>query len=152
MTENKRIRIKAVVLGCLTDLSGSLAVGLVYGVVLGISMAVKGIPQEEIGTRLQGLIVLIPSFFIGFGFTLLGGFVAGRIAKHSESLHGGIVGAIGILLGFLFYGSFPLWYNIISFAGVVPAGMAGGYLAKQRRKKLQNSQQHDGQLSSESAL
>ena len=141
MPKKTRIRIKAIVLGFVTDLGGSLVVGIAYGVVLGISMAVTGIPLEEIATCLQGPVVTIPSLFIGFGFTLLGGFVAGRIAKHSEILHGGIVGGVGILLGFFLCGSLPLWYNIISFAGVIPVGMAGGYLAKQKHMKKDNVQQ-----------
>jgi len=151
MTDKGGIRIKAIVLGFVTDLGGSLVVGIGYGVVLGISMAVKGIPPEEIATLLQGPITLIPGLVFGFGFTLLGGYVAGRIAKHSEILHGGIVGLIGILLGVLFCGSLPLWYNIISFAGVVPVGMLGGYFANRQHMKADNVQQNDGPLSPDGA-
>ncbi len=147
MSEKKGIRIKAVVLGFVTDLGGSLVVGFAYGVILGISMTIKGIPPEEIAIRLQGPVALVPSLVIGFGFTLLGGYVAGRIAKRSEILHGGIVGVIGISLGLLLCGDFPLWYNIIVFAGVVPVGMAGGYFAKKKHNKACNVQ-----LSSEGAL
>lgn len=144
MSKKTGIEIKAIVLGFLTDLGGSLVVGFAYGVILGITMVLKGIPQEDIATQLQGPVVLIPGLIIGFGFTLLGGYVAGRIAKYSEILHGGIVGGIGILLGLLLCGSLPLWYNIISFAGVVPVGMAGGYFAKPKNEKAWDVQQNDG--------
>jgi hypothetical protein len=133
MTDKKGISIKAIVLGVLADIGGSLVVGIAYGIVLAAIMVIKGIRPEEIGAHLQGPIIEIPSLFIGFGFTLLGGFVAGRVAKQSEILHGAIVGALGIPLGFLVCGSFPLWFNIISCAGVLPAGMAGGYLAKPKQ-------------------
>jgi hypothetical protein len=139
MSENAGIRIKAVVLGFVTDLGCSLTVAFAYGLILGVSMALKGIPPEEIHTQLQGPVVLIPGLVFGFGFTILGGYVAGRIAKYAEILHGGIVGGIGIILGVFFYGSLPLWYSIVSFAGVIPAGMAGGCLARQTHQKTDNT-------------
>jgi hypothetical protein len=47
-------------------------------------------------------------------------------------LPGGIVGGIGIVFGILFAASLPLWCTIVSSAGVVPFGMVGGFLARQR--------------------
>ena len=133
MTDKTGIRIKAVVLGVLADIGVSLVAGITYGIGLTVCLFIKGIRPEEIGAHLQGPLILIPSLFIGFGATLLGGFVAGRIAKHSEILHGAIVGALGIPFCFIDVGSFPLWFAIVSCVGLVPAGMAGGYLAKQKR-------------------
>ena len=141
MTEKKGIRIWAIAIGLATDLGGSVLAGTAYGVVLTICMLVRGISPETVATRLQGPVVEVPGLLIGFGFTLLGGFVAGRIAKRSEILHGGIVGGIGLPLGFLFCAALPLWYNIISFAGIIPVGMVGGYLALQRNRKAAMTRQ-----------
>jgi len=58
--------------------------------------------------------------------SILGGFVAGRVSKKFEFLHGGIVGFIGILFGVLFWTTLPLWYIIVSLVGVVRLGMLGG--------------------------
>jgi len=140
MTENKKISIKAVVLGCLTDLTGSLALGIVYAVILGIGVAVKGLPPKEFAALLQGPLVLGSGLIIGLGFTFLGGFVAGLVAQRSEVLHGGIVGAVGLVFTLvLLDSSYPLWFNILGAAGVVPAGLAGGDLAKLRHEKQNNS-------------
>jgi len=135
MTDKTGISIKAVVLGFLTDSGGSIVVGIAYGLVICIGLLIKGVPPDKIVTHLHGPVIEIPSLFFGFGCTLLGGYVAGRIAKHSEILHGGLVGALGIPLGFLVCGSLPLWVNIVTFAGLVPAGLLGGHLAKQKHQK-----------------
>ncbi|MCX6908624.1 MAG: hypothetical protein NTY01_11345 [Verrucomicrobia bacterium] len=140
MTDKTGIRIKAIVLGVLADIGVSLVVGITYGIGLTVCMFIKGIRPEEIGTHLSGPMILIPSLLIGFGATLLGGFVAGRVAKHSEILHGAIVGALGIPLCFLDFGSFPLWFTVVSCVGLAPAGMMGGYLARQKRLRTNNGQ------------
>ena len=137
MAAGKGIRVKAVLLGVLTDIGGSVVVGIVIGVVIGVVLAARGVPANEIAARLHGVAVLIPSLVLGFGFTALGGYVAGRVAKQSEVLHGGIVGAIGIPFGLLFAASLPLWYSIVSIVGVVPFGMLGGLFARQKRKPEQ---------------
>ena len=133
MTIGKSIRVKAILLGVLTDIVGSTVAGIVIGIGLGIALAAQHVPANEIAIRLHGASVLIPSLILGFGFTVLGGYVAGRVAKQSEILHGGIVGAIGILFN-LFTISFPLWYNIVTIIGIVPFGIIGGLLARKRHK------------------
>lgn len=132
MTDNRGINIKALVLGAVTDISGSLVVATILGVVMGIALAAQGIPQSEIEARAQGM-VLIPSLLIGFGFTVLGGFVAGRVSKSYEVMHGGIVGCIGLFFGFLFWAASPLWLIIASLVGTVPMGMLGGRIAATTR-------------------
>jgi hypothetical protein len=138
MTEKKGIRFIAVLLGALTDNGCSLVCGLGYGIMFGIVLGVMGIPIDE-GTRSP--LFLIPSLFLGFGGTVLGGYVAGRVARQSEILHGGIVGALGILMGLLFKAALPLWFNVVSFVGVLPFGMAGGYIARWQRERAENRPQ-----------
>lgn len=131
--EDKRISVKALVLGIVTDLVGSLIAGVIVGVVAAI--ALHGGAHKEIAARLRELPFLISSLILGFGFTALGGFVAGRVAKRSEMLHGGIVGGVQLLIGILIASpSFPAWYLIVSLAGVIPAGMLGGKIAHATRR------------------
>ena len=144
MTDNRRINIKAVGLGVLTDVGGSLVLGLMFGVVMVVALAVQGVPQNGVSVRLQEPIFLIPGMIFGFGFTLLGGFVAGRIAKQKQVLHGAIVGAISLLFGLPFWTSIPMWYNLLALAGGIPLGMLGGYIARPSRKKDENVQQSGG--------
>jgi hypothetical protein len=132
MTQSKRISLKALLLGFLTDIGGSLVCGIGLGIVWGIALAARGVPANQIAAHFQGMAFFVTSLVLGFGFTVLGGYVAGRVAKRSEMLHGGIVGGIGIVFGILFAAALPLWCTIVSSAGVVPFGMVGGFLARQR--------------------
>lgn len=130
MTNNRRINVKALVLGVLTDEGGSLVIGSILGVIIGIILAAKGVQQNEIQTFLHGPFVLIAGLIIGFGFTVLGGFVAGRVSKSYQVLHGGIVGFISVFFGLLFWTTLPLWYKIIPLITNIPFGMLGGRIAE----------------------
>lgn len=125
----RRLSIKALALGVLTDIGGSLLYGGVLGVVFGIYFAMHDLPENEITIRLQGLGFLIPSLLIGLAFVALGGYVAGRIAKAHEVLHGGLVGGLSLLMGLFFWSSTPLWYGIAGVLACVPCGMLGGRFA-----------------------
>lgn len=85
--------------------------------------------------NLHGPGFLIPGLIIGFGFTILGGFVAGRVSKSNEVLHGGVVGFITIFFGLLFWAAVPRWHFIISLISNVPFGMLGGRNAAATHEK-----------------
>lgn len=96
-------------------------------------MAGTGIPQDEITARMNGFSGLMLMLIVGLGFTLIGGYVAGRKAGHAEILHGAVIAGMGLVLGLFSRGAdLPLWYEIISFAAAVPTGMAGGYIAREK--------------------
>jgi len=133
------INIKALALGALTDLGGSLIAALAYGFVVGFVLGAQGVRQHELGARFASATFLAPGLMIGFAFTLLGGYVAGRVSKTSEVIHGGLVGLISLLFG-LIYGLFlsrsvPMWYTVLSFVGVIPFGMLGGWAAATKRRE-----------------
>jgi len=136
MADKRRIDIKAVALGVLTDTGGSLVIGAILAVVTVVVLGMNGTPKNEIEVYLHSSIVLILGMVIGFALTVLGGFVAGRVSKKFEVLHGGIVGFIGILFGVLFWTTLPLWYIVVSLIGIVPLGMLGGRIAEVSRKKI----------------
>ncbi len=94
------------------------------------AMAGAGIPEDEIKLRMQGLSGLMLMSIVGLGFTVLGGYVAGRTAEQAEILHGAVAAGTGLVLGIFFLDpGLPLWYHIVSFSAAVPAGMAGASLA-----------------------
>jgi len=135
MVDKRRIEIKAVALGVLTDTGGSLVIGAILAVVSVVVLAMNGTPENGIEAYLHGPTVLILGMVIGFAFTVLGGFVAGRVSQKLEVLHGGIVGLIGIIFGVLFWTTLPFWYNVVSLVGVVPLGMLGGRIAAVSRNR-----------------
>jgi len=124
----QQISTKAIILGVMFDNIGYLC----FITILGIALGIMGITENEINTQIK----TITNIILALGFTFLGGYIAGRIAKHSEVLHGGIVGAIGILIGFIiiFAMSYPIrWPEIVCFMGIIPIGMGGGCVARNRK-------------------
>lgn len=126
------LKFKAVLYGFLVDTIGTLAVAFV----LFSAMAARGLSENEVAARMHGPSGLLLMLILGLGFTVGGGYVAGRTARQEEILHGALVAGLGIVLGlFLRDPGVPLWYEAVSFAAMIPAGMAGGYLARERSAK-----------------
>jgi putative membrane protein (TIGR04086 family) len=124
----QQISTKAIILGVMFDNIGYLC----FITILGIALGIMGITENEINTQIE----TITNIILALGFTFLGGYIAGRIAKHSEVLHGGIVGAIGILIGFIIIVamSYPIRLpEIVCFVGIIPIGMGGGCIARTRK-------------------
>ncbi len=128
----QKLKFKAVLFGFLVDTIGTLGVALV----LLFAMAARGLSENEVAARMHGPSGLLLMLILGLGFTVGGGYVAGRTARQEEILHGASVAGLGIALGLLLRDpGLPLWYETVSFAAMIPAGMAGGYLAGEGNAK-----------------
>lgn len=128
----RRLKFKAVLFGFLVDTIGTL----VIATVLFAAMSTAGLSENEIAARMHGISGLLLMLIFGLGFTLVGGYVAGRTARQEEILHGAAVAGLGLVLGlFLREPGLPLWYEAFSLAAMIPAGMAGGFLAREGKTK-----------------
>ncbi len=126
MVQMRRLKFRAILLGFLIDTLGTLTVAFT----MIFAMGANGIPMDEITVRMHGFSGLLFMMIIGLGFTFVGGYVAGRTAGQAEALHGAAVAGTGLVLGlFLREPNLPLWYEAVSFAAMVPIGMAGGHIA-----------------------
>jgi hypothetical protein len=95
-----------------------------------------GISEKGIIERMNSVSGLLLSLIIGLGCTFLGGYVAGRIAKKAEVLQGALVAGAGLVLGLVLHESgTSLWYEVLGYVLIIPAGMAGGYAALHHRRK-----------------
>ncbi len=127
------LKFKAVLYGFLVDTIGTLVVSFM----LFSAMAARGLSENEVAARMHGLSGLLLMLILGLGFTVFGGYVAGRTAKQEEILHGVSVAVLGMVLGLFFREpGLPLWYEAVSFGAMIPAGMAGGYLASGTKKQF----------------
>jgi hypothetical protein len=125
------IKLKAIVVGVLVDNIGTMFIMML----LMTALVSQGLSQEEVIARLKSSSGLLLNLIIGLGWTCLGGYVAGRIARQSEILHGSLVAGAGMVLALLLRESgLPPWYDIIGFVGMLPAGMLGSLMARQRLK------------------
>jgi len=118
-----KVKIKAIIFGWLINLIGPILVNFIIGLICGIAFGRS--PQ-------MGIIQNTSTLIVGLVFGIVGGYVAGRTAKESELLHGGIVGALNIVMDFLSYSLVPGWLYFINLLVAIPAGMAGGYIAMKK--------------------
>jgi putative membrane protein (TIGR04086 family) len=143
---DRRINALAIFLGVATDLGTALGGGVAIGVVIAFMMLAEGTPPQEVQAQLEGPLVQWIGVLLGFGSTLLGGYVAGRVAGCRHMLHGLIVGILGLLIGLLLsllLGRWSVeWPTIASFLGGIPIATLGGWLAAGTRsaKRAQRSE------------
>ena len=140
------IRPLAVTVGALMDILSTtvlsvLAIALIshhYGVEPG------EISDEQLRRLAADPGMLSLWLFIGTVCTVLGGFTAARMARTHSVKHGAFVGLTGIAMGLLSYDSQaggpppPLWFDLLRFAVLVPAGAVGGALAKRPQDSVED--------------
>jgi hypothetical protein len=136
------IRPVAVALGALVDQISTMVLNLILlGWIAEEYESAPGVIDEE---ALQALArdpdMLAAWLCIGTFCTGFGGFMAARMAACHHGRHGAFVGLAGILMGLLAYGAQPtaypppLWYDLLSFGVLVPAGAIGGALSSRFRR------------------
>lgn len=127
------IKFKAVIVGAIVDNAGTF----LFMTILASALLSTGLSVDQVVNRMKSMSGLLLQLIVGLGCTVLGGYVAGRMAGRAEVLQGVLVAALGMIVALIFWeGGTPVWLNIAGFAGMLPAGMGGGYLAYLRRIDL----------------
>jgi hypothetical protein len=137
---DRRFRWKAVVLGAATELVGSATAGVVLVVIFSILAASDDGSTERALERLgQSWPFLMISMVVGGGFTVLGGYVAGRIARHSFLKHALAAGGLSLALGILLFrsddGPYAGVIAVLGYGLHLPLALVGGWLAWRRMYK-----------------
>lgn len=124
------IKFKAVIVGAIVDNAGTF----LFMMVLASALLSTGLSEDQVVNRMKSMSGLLLQLIVGLGCTVLGGYVAGRMAGRAEVLQGVLVAALGMIVALIFWESgTPVWLGIAGFVGMLPAGMGGGYLAYWRR-------------------
>jgi hypothetical protein len=101
--------IKAVLLGLAVDIGGTILMSLLLGIGYGIFLAATGTPPAEIASAAKmdnpASLLSITGTVMGLIFSVLGGYVCARIAKHAEYRLAAIMAVLSSLLGFVMAGS-----------------------------------------------
>lgn len=82
--------------------------------------------------------VVLVLLAIGAITTMIGGYIAARIARKNIYLNAGAVGAIGVIMGILGRGNNPAWFDMIGLVTIIPAALLGGLLAEKHKSNEQN--------------
>jgi hypothetical protein len=118
----------------LTDVAASVVGLLVYSVVLGLIVDAATGTDSELAALMQSSAGRIGSLAIGAGGTVIGGYIAARMARRKPVSHGVGVGTASLLLSAIpaLLGepgtADPLWVRTIEPLFAIPAGAFGGHL------------------------
>lgn len=126
---------KAVTFGLLADVMATFLVSLLLYFVLGSMLLSQGASPEELDANLMSSqAYLMLSTAVGLACTVLGGYVAARVANQREYYHAMLAGVAVLVFGELMLsmtpGGYPLAYRIIGDVLVIPAAIFGGHLRK----------------------
>jgi len=136
----QRSTLAAVAAGLAADVGGTFVGSVVITLVLGLMLASQGIPPEEMDDRLAGSGGFqVFSLAFGLAFTVLGGYVAARVANHRELWHGMVLGIASLVFGELYIAllgvDIALWQRIASWILMIPAGIWGASLYRSRKRR-----------------
>lgn len=137
------IQIRPIISGVVTDYVATYLFGFAYlAFYFGKQVFENGeLSEEAIREFLSSPESLLILGVIGTLCTVLGGFVAGRLAKSAEIKHGAFVGGASLILSTLeqtLSGQdlpIPEGYQLVAYLVAIPAGALGGYFA-QRLKEI----------------
>jgi hypothetical protein len=128
------INSKAVLVGWGIDIAATTVFMTGLTIFIEVSYAISGEQAQDIYNSKD---FLVYSLIFGLLFTLVGGYVAARLAGRKEVLHSMTVGILSILTGLACtqIGSsqeIPGWYNTISYIAAIPAAIFGGFIRARR--------------------
>lgn len=128
-----RINPKALIVGTALLLALSILAGVVLVSLQGLLMAMEGQSEEQIIQALADLAeddaYLVWSMVLGAFVSVLGGYVAARIALAYPYFNGLAVGVLGTLVGFAFWSELPLWFNLAGIVVTPACCVLGEHLA-----------------------
>ena len=131
--------LKAVVIGAVVDFGGTMVASVVFFMLFGVYLAATGTPPDRAASEYGavgfdspiGLILNI----VGCMFSVLGGFVCARIAKHAEYRLGAILAAVSVALGFLLGGeTVANGVGLVTSLLTVASVMVGAHLGAQKNR------------------
>ena len=133
------ISIKAVLLATLAVigvdiLSGMLLLGI-YAPDLKPNMTDEEL-RRLLAHLMQNREYVVLSLVLGTGSTVLGGYLAARLARIVPYFNALAFGILGVILGLLTSGELPTWYRAFAVLVTIPAALMGAQFAKRRMAEI----------------
>jgi len=133
--------IKAVALGLMTDVGGSMVSSLLFFMVYGAYLGVTGGTEEDLMSMARSNGVDSPMALalsmVGCMFSVLGGYICARIAKHAEYRLGAILAVCSVVSGWLLAGDSeanPAMTGLFSLLTVASV-MTGAHLGARANRR-----------------
>ena len=133
------ISIRAVILATLAVLGVDIVTGMVLTQMFGGPAFGSDLSQEEIRHAYQVLMqdVRYPTLglILGTASTVLGGYLAARLARNMPYYNALAFGVLGILISTIGSGDLPTWLKVVGLGLSLPAALLGGHIEKLRMSK-----------------
>lgn len=130
------ISVRAVVLASLAVIGVDIIWNFLLISLFGGPTFSSEMTDEQIRRALQVLFqdarYLTFALIFGTASTILGGYLAARLARSVPYFNALAFGILGLTLNVLTSSDLPIWSKIIGFGFTVPAALLGGHIAKQR--------------------
>ena len=134
-----RFNFKAIAIGTATMLTLDILISVILFFLYSTSTLAPGQSQAALTEAKLSLAqdngYLMAGLLLGTLTTVLGGYLAARIAKTLPLYNGLAVGVMGLIAGIFLGGGMeesPWWYLTIGYMSVIPAALLGAWLAKEK--------------------
>jgi hypothetical protein len=143
-----RVSVKGVVVGGVLDIGATFVFSVPLTAVAMVQLGLTGLPEPErtaavMKTMGPGSSYYVVGLLLGSACSILGGYVAARIAKHDERLNGALSAWLCMLSGIYSWvtGAYPATVLAhLGFLVLSPAvGALGGYLCERTRRNIPGS-------------
>lgn len=128
------ISIRAVILATLAVLGIDILSGTALTQMFGGPGWGTELSKEEIRRAYQVLMqdvrYVALGLLLGTASTVLGGYLAARLARSMPYYNALAFGVLGILVNLIGSGEVPAWVNIVALGLALPAALLGGHIAK----------------------
>ncbi|HEY0681307.1 MAG TPA: hypothetical protein VGD45_03155 [Steroidobacter sp.] len=133
------ISIRAVILASLAVLGVDIVSSLLLTQMFGGPGFGSGLSEDEIRRAYQVLLqdVRYLSFglILGTASTVLGGYLAARLARSVPYYNALAFGVLGLLISAIGAGDVPTWFKLVGLVLTLPAALIGGHIAKLRMSR-----------------
>lgn len=128
------ISIKAVLLASLAVLGIDIVSSLVLSTLFGGPAMDSGMSEDEwrraFQVLLQDVRYLTLGLILGTASTVLGGYLAARLAGSTPYYNALAFGVLGLLISLFTSGEVPTWLVVVGSLLTLPAALLGGHFAK----------------------
>ena len=135
----QNISIRAVILATLAVLGIDIFSGMLLTQMFGGPGWDTELTQEQIRHAYQVLMqdvrYLALGLLLGTASTVLGGYLAARLARSMPYYNALAFGVLGILISTIGSGDLPTWLKVVGLGLSLPAALLGGHIEKLRMSK-----------------
>jgi hypothetical protein len=130
------ISIRAVVLASLAVFGIDIIANFLLASLFGDRTFDSGMSEEQMRQAWRVLFqdarFLTFTLIFGTASTVLGGYLAARLARAVPYFNALAFGMLGLIVSMLTAGDVPTWAKVIGFGFTLPAALLGGHIAKVR--------------------